>query len=301
VIKVDGLVKRFGALRAVDGISFVVERGETLGLLGPNGAGKTSTMRVLSGLSPADEGSVQVAGIDALRDGRAVRRVLGVVTQEDGLDPDVNVRQNLELYGFLAGLSRAEAAERSLEVLRFFALSARAEDPVDELSGGMKRRLAIARAMVGRPSVVVLDEPTTGLDPHSRNHVWEELARLNSRGVSIQMSTHYMDEAATLCDRVAVMDHGRILAVGPPPELVRQHAGQSVCELRLDGASRELVREALRAAGCEWREVGALFRLSGDGSDAPDLRALPGVRLDRRAATLEDAFLHLTGKELREE
>ncbi len=301
VIDVRGLVKRFGSLRAVDGVSLAVHGGETLGLLGPNGAGKTSTMRVLSGLSPADEGSVHVAGIDALREGRAVRRVLGVVTQDDGLDTDVNVRQNLELYGFLAGLSRREAASRTQEVLRFFALSARAEDAVDDLSGGMKRRLAIARAMVCRPSVVVLDEPTTGLDPHSRNHVWEELARLKSQGVTILMSTHYMDEAATLCDRVAIMDRGRILDVGPPPELVERHAGRSVCELRLDGASRESVREALRAARCEWREIGALFRLAGDGGDAPDLRELPGVRLDRRAATLEDAFLTLTGKELREE
>jgi lipooligosaccharide transport system ATP-binding protein len=298
MIDVRGLVKHFGSLRAVDGICFAVERGETLGLLGPNGAGKTSTMRVLSGLSPANEGSVHVAGIDALRDGRAVRRVLGVVTQEDGLDPDVNVRQNLELYGFLAGLSRTEAAGRAEEVLGFFALATRAKDSVDDLSGGMKRRLAIARAMMCEPQVIVLDEPTTGLDPHSRNHVWEELARLKSRGVTILMSTHYMDEAATLCDRVAIMDRGRLLDVAPPPELVARHAGASVTELRLDGASRESVRAALRAAGCEWREIGALFRLTGD---APDLGELPGVRLDRRATTLEDAFLNLTGRELREE
>ena len=301
VIEVRDLVKSYGALRAIDGISFRVEHGETLGLLGPNGAGKTTTMRVLSGLSPVDQGTVRVAGIDALREGRAVRRLLGVVTQDDGLDGDLNVRQNLQVYGFLAGLSRREAASRTAEVLDFFGLSERAKDPVDELSGGMRRRLAIARAMVGRPPVVVLDEPTTGLDPHSRTSVWEELAQLKSRGVTILMSTHYMDEAATLCDRVALMDRGRILALAPPPVLVERHAGHSVAELRLDGASRESARKALREAGVAWREVGALFRLAGDGADLPKLTGLPGVRVDLRPATLEDVFMSLTGKELVDE
>ena len=301
MIEVRGLVKCFGALRAIDGISFQVERGETLGLLGPNGAGKTTTMRVLSGLSPVDEGTVHVAGLDATREGQAVRRLLGVVTQDDGLDEDVNVRQNLELYGFLAGLSRREAAARTAEVLGFFGLTERAEDAIDELSGGMRRRLAIARAMVCRPPVVVLDEPTTGLDPHSRTSVWEELAQLKSRGVTILMSTHYMDEAATLCDRVAIMDRGRILALAPPLVLVELHAGRSVAELRLDGASRESVRKALAEAGVAWREVGALFRLAGDGVDVPKLDGLTGVRVDLRPATLEDVFLRLTGKGLVEE
>ncbi len=301
VIDVRGLVKCFGSLRAVDGISFHVERGETLGLLGPNGAGKTSVMRVLSGLSPVDAGTVRVSGIDAVRQGRAVRRLLGVVTQDDGLDPDVNARQNLELYGFLAGLSRREARARTAEVLRFFGLTKRAEDAVDELSGGMRRRLAIARAFVCHPTVVVLDEPTTGLDPHSRTRVWEELAKLKSRGVSILMSTHYMEEAATLCDRVAIMDRGRILALGPPPVLVERHAGRSVAELRLNGASREKVRSELAEAGFEWLEVGAIFRISGDGAAAAKLESIPGVRVDLRAATLEDVYMSLTGKELREE
>ncbi len=301
VIEVRDLVKSYGSLRAVDGISFEVQRGETLGLLGPNGAGKTTVMRVLSGLSPIDRGTVRVAGIDAVRDGRAVRRLLGVVTQDDGLDGDLNVRQNLEIYGFLAGLSRREAATRSADVLEFFGLSERARDPVDELSGGMRRRLAIARAMVCRPPVVVLDEPTTGLDPHSRTRVWEELAQLKSRGVTILMSTHYMDEAATLCDRVALMDHGRILALAPPPVLVERHAGHPVAELRLDGASRESVRKALGEAGVEWREVGALFRLSGGDAAVRKIEGLSGVRVDLRPATLEDVFMRLTGKELVDE
>jgi lipooligosaccharide transport system ATP-binding protein len=302
-IDVRGLVKSFGAIRAVDGISFAVEGGETFGLLGPNGAGKTSTMRILSGLSPIDGGSVRVAGLDAVREGREVRRLLGVVTQQDGLDSDVSTRQNLELFGFLAGLSRRRARERTGAVLRFFGLSDRADDDVGELSGGMKRRLAIARAFVIEPQVVILDEPTTGLDPHSRNRVWEELAQLKSTGVTILMSTHYMDEAATLCDRVAIMDRGRILALASPPELIERHAGREVAELRLDGTDREAVRKrkALDEAGCAWREVGALFRVRGDAARLARLREIDGVRVELRPGTLEDVFLSLTGKELREE
>jgi len=301
VIEVQGLVKCFGSLRAVDGVSFQVDRSETFGLLGPNGAGKTSIMRVLSGLSPVDAGSVHVEGIDALREGRRVRGLLGVVTQADGLDEDVNVRQNLELFGYLAGLSRRRARERAAEVLRFFGLSERAEDKVDELSGGMKRRLAIARALVVEPRVVILDEPTTGLDPHSRTRVWEELALLKAAGVTIFMSTHYMDEAATLCDRIAIMDRGRILSLAPPRTLVERHAGSHVTELRLDGADRHAVRATLREAGFQWREIGAVFRLDGDGASAESLPGLQGVRIDSRPGNLEDVFLQLTGKELREQ
>ncbi len=301
VIDVRGLVKCFGPLRAVDGVSFQVYRSETFGLLGPNGAGKTSIMRVLSGLSPVDAGSVFVDGIDALREGRRVRELLGVVTQADGLDEDVNVRQNLELYGFLAGLSRRRAAERAAAVLGFFGLSDRAEDKVDELSGGMKRRLAIARALVVEPRVVVLDEPTTGLDPHSRTRVWEELALLKAAGVTIFMSTHYMDEAATLCDRIAIMDRGRILSLAPPRSLVERHVGVHVTELRLDGADRAAVRHVLQQAGYEWREIGAVFRLEGESPATGALAGLAGVRIDVRPSNLEDVFLLLTGKELREQ
>ena len=300
MIEVRELVKRFGSLRAIDGVSFAVRRGETFGLLGPNGAGKTTTMRVLSGLSPIDEGSVRVAGLDAVREGRAVRRVLGVVTQHDGLDSDVSVLQNLELFGYLAGLTRARAAQRSREVLGFFGLGGRANDSVDELSGGMKRRLAIARALVVEPQVVVLDEPTTGLDPHSRNRVWEELAQLKAAGVTILMSTHYMEEAATLCDRIAIMDRGRILALASPTDLVEQHTGGDVAELRLAGATRDAVVHALQATGREWREIGAVFRLM-NARELAELRTLPGVKLEVRRAHLEDVFLALTGKELRDE
>lgn len=301
VIVVRELVKAYAATRAVDGISFTVQRGETFGLLGPNGAGKTTTMRVLSGLSPYDAGEVTLAGFDVSRQPRAVRAVLGVVTQQDGLDPDVSVRQNLELFGFMAGLPWRRAVERTRYALDFFELSDRAEDSVEALSGGMRRRLAIARALVIDPQVVVLDEPTTGLDPHSRNRVWEELAQLKSSGVTILMSTHYMDEAATLCDRLAIMDQGRILDEDTPPVLVERHAGSAMLELRLNGGDRRAVREALASAGYAWREVGAVFRLAGDGGDAQRVRELTGLRVDTRPANLEDVFLALTGKALEED
>ncbi len=298
MIKVEGLVKHYGEFRAIDAISFEVHSGETVGLLGPNGAGKTSTMRVLAGLSPWQSGQVHVAGLDAATQGRRIRQLMGVVTQHDGLDVELNVRQNLELFAYLAGVSRDRARTRAHEVLDFFSLSARAEAEVDDLSGGMKRRLAIARALMIDPQVIVLDEPTTGLDPHSRSQVWEKLAQLKSEGVTVLMSTHYMDEAAILCDRIAIMDRGRILALAPPHQLVERYAGGTVTELRLDGAERQTVREALLAAGMDWRELGAMFRVLDAEPDLAVLEALPGIRIERRAANLEDVFLRLTGKEL---
>lgn len=301
VIRVNGLVKRYADLCAIDGISFAVQGGETVGLLGPNGAGKTSTMRVLAGLSPWDQGQVSVAGLDAATEGRRIRQIMGVVTQHDGLDNELNVTQNLELFGYLAGVSRTAARRRAREVLEFFSLTGRATDDVEDLSGGMKRRLAIARALMIDPEVIVLDEPTTGLDPHSRAQVWEKLAQLKSAGVTVLMSTHYMDEAAILCDRIAIMDHGRILALAPPHALIERYAGGQVVEIRLDGAERQILRDALRASGVKWRELGALFRVLDGDTDLTALQELAGVRIERRAANLEDVFLRLTGKELDDE
>ena len=297
-IRVDSLVKSYGEFRAIDAISFDVQSGETVGLLGPNGAGKTSTMRVLAGLSPWQQGQVSVAGLDAATQGRRIRQIMGVVTQHDGLDVELNVRQNLELFGYLAGVSRAQARTRAAQVLEFFSLTDRAEAEVDDLSGGMKRRLAIARALMIDPQVIVLDEPTTGLDPHSRSQVWEKLAQLKSEGVTVLMSTHYMDEASILCDRIAIMDRGRILALAPPHELVDRYAGGEVIELRLDGIDRQAVRDALLAADMGWRELGALFRVLDPEPEMGVLESLPGIRIERRPANLEDVFLRLTGKEL---
>ena len=297
------VVKRYGKLTAVDGVSFDVGRGETYGLLGPNGAGKTSTMRMLSATSPLTSGTMSVAGFDVTTQGREARQVMGVVTQKDGLDSDLPVRQNLEIYGYMSGLSRGAARSRAAEVLEFFGLSEREKDDVDALSGGMKRRLAIARAFMPRPRVMVLDEPTTGLDPQSRNRVWEQLTVLKLSGVTILMSTHYMEEAATLCDRVAVMDHGRILDEGAPDELIARHAGSEVAQIRADSSSRQGVMDTLKAGGYQFFEVGAVINVSSKNGERPalDVAELNGVRLSYRAATLEDVFLALTGRELRDE
>jgi lipooligosaccharide transport system ATP-binding protein len=304
VIKATDIRKLYGDIAAVDGITFTVQPGETYGLLGPNGAGKTTTMRMLSGLSPVNSGSIEVAGIDVVKDNRAVREVMGVVTQHDGLDGGLTVFQNLFLYGFLAGLSRKNSKDRAHEVLEFFGLRDRAKSNTYELSGGMKRRLAIARSMMTSPKVIVMDEPSTGLDPQSRNRVWEELAVLKDAGVTVLLSTHYMEEATILCDRLSIMDNGKILDEGTPDQMIDRHAPKEVAQLRVAPASLRTVREYLTGRDISFREVGALVSLIGVNGDRPDLSGLSeveGVRTSYRAGNLEDVFLSITGRELREE
>ncbi len=281
-IEVHNLVKCFGPVRAVDGVSFAVEAGETYGLLGPNGAGKTTTMRMLAGLSPITSGTARLAGFDVRDDPRAARACLGVVTQSDGLDEELTVRQNLEVFGYLVGLSRSDAARRAAEVLEFFALSARAGDEVDDLSGGMRRRLAIARALMARPRVIILDEPSTGLDPESRVRVWEELASLKQSGVTLLMSTHYMDEAETLCDRLAILYSGRVLDEGTPPQLVARHAGAAAMDIRPEGASTGVDPRAPDGGGSAVPRGGG--PVPGDGPQWPRTRsAAAGGGPDQRA------------------
>ena len=285
----------------MDDVSFDVRRGETYGLLGPNGAGKTTTMRMVSGLSPLSEGELVVAGIDVSRQGREVRNVLGVVTQQDGLDGDLNARNNLIVYGFITGLSRAQAAQRADAVLMYFDLTDRADDEIDNLSGGMKRRLAIARAFMTKPQVIVLDEPTTGLDPQGRNRVWQELETMKQAGVTVLMSTHYMEEASALCDRLAIMHHGQILAEGTPDELVGQHAGREVAQVRVSNGARQDIVEWIGNAGFDYREAGALITVSAQSGGRPDLSGLEGVRISYRPSNLEDVFLSVAGSKLSEE
>ncbi len=303
VIRADSIKKLYGDFVAVDGISFSVEPGETYGLLGPNGAGKTTTMRMLSGLSPVNSGDIAVCGIDVVEDNRAVREVMGVVTQHDGLDNGLTVFQNLFLHGFLAGLSRKSSKHRAHEVLEFFGLRDRSKDNVYELSGGMKRRLAIARSMMTTPSVIVMDEPSTGLDPQSRNRVWEELAILKDEGVTVLLSTHYMEEATILCDRLSIMDNGKILDEGTPDQMIERHAPREITQLRVEPASLRTVREFLSERDISFREVGALVSVTGANGDRPDLSGLSdveGVRTTYRAGNLEDVFLAITGRELRD-
>ena len=301
VVRASRITKRFGEVVAVDGVSFDVRRGETYGLLGPNGAGKTTTMRMMSGLSPLTSGELSVAGMDVSRQGREVRDVLGVVTQQDGLDTDLNARDNLIVYGFIAGLSRAQAERRADAVLMYFDLTDKVNEEIDNLSGGMKRRLAIARAFMTEPQVMVLDEPTTGLDPHGRNRVWQELETMKQAGVTIFMSTHYMDEAAALCDRLAIMHHGKILAEGAPDELVDRHAGSEVAQVRVSNGSRQDVVDWIQAAGFDHREVGTVITVTSRNGSKPDLSGLEGVRVTYRPSNLEDVFLSVAGTKLTDE
>ena len=304
VIQATDIRKLYGDHVAVDGITFSVQPGETYGLLGPNGAGKTTSMRMLSGLSPVNSGSINVAGIDVVKDNRAVREVMGVVTQHDGLDSGLTVFQNLFLHGFLAGLARKDSKNRANDVLEFFGLRDRSKDNTYELSGGMKRRLAIARSMMTSPKVIVMDEPSPGLDPQSRNRVWEELAVLKDAGVTVLLSTHYMEEATILCDRLSIMDNGKILDEGTPDQMIERHAPKEVGQLRVAPASLRTVREYLSNREISFREVGALVSVTRVNGDRPDLSGLSdveGVRISYRAGNLEDVFLSITGRELREE
>ena len=301
VISASGITKNFGELTAVDGVSFEVHKGETYGLLGPNGAGKTTTMRLLSALSPLTAGTLTVAGLDVSSKGREVRDVLGVVTQQDGLDTDLSPRDNLIVYGILSGLAYSDAARKADAVLQFFDLTDRAKDEIDYLSGGMKRRLCIARAFMTNPQVIVLDEPTTGLDPHGRGRVWEELQTLKETGVTVLMSTHYMEEAAALCDRVAIMHHGRILDEGTPDELVIRHAGSEVALVRVSNGVRRDVVSWIKDAGFEFRVSGTTITVTSGAAGRPDLTGLQGVRVTYRASNLEDVFLSVAGRRLVDE
>src|SRR5437867_1156963 len=237
LVHARGLVKRFGGLVAVDGVDFDVERGESFGFLGPNGAGKTSTMRMIGCVSPPSGGTLSILGLDPVTNGADIRARLGVVPQQDTLDMELSVRENIIIYGRYFGLPRADLGRRADELIDFVQLNERANDKVEPLSGGMKRRLTIARSLVNDPEVMLLDEPTTGLDPQARHVVWDRLYRLKQSGVTLLLTTHYMDEAEQLCDRLVVMDKGKIVAEGSPLELIQRYSTREVVELRF-GDSR---------------------------------------------------------------
>src|SRR6202453_44830 len=234
LVRARGLTKRFGTFTAVDGIDFDLYRGEAFGFLGPNGAGKSSTMRMIGCVSLPTGGELSILGKDPVKDGSAIRARLGVVPQDDTLDVELTVRENLLVYGSYFGLPRRLIRERTDQLLEFVQLTDRAKDKVEPLSGGMKRRLTIARSLINDPDILILDEPTTGLDPHARHVVWDRLFRLKQRGVTLILTTHYMDEAEQLCDRLVVMDHGKIAAEGSPRQLIDQYCSPEVLELRFD-------------------------------------------------------------------
>jgi lipooligosaccharide transport system ATP-binding protein len=306
LVHARGLVKRFGSFVAVDGIDFDVQGGEAFGFLGPNGAGKTSTMRMIGCVSPVSAGELRVLGMDPARDGSRIRARLGVVPQLETLDLELTVLDNLVLYGRYFDLPRRETRRRADELLDFVQLTDRAHDEVDALSGGMKRRLLIARALINEPTLLILDEPTTGLDPQARHLVWDRLHLLKRQGVTLLLTTHYMDEAEQLCDRLVVMDKAEIVAEGAPWELVRGYASREVVELRLPAAAHpELdgrLEDQLRLTADRverLRDRVLLFTPDGDRTIG-EVRRL-GLPLDDalvRRATLEDVFLRLTGRAL---
>jgi len=307
LVHARGLVKRFGELVAVDGVDFDVERGEAFGFLGPNGAGKTSTMRMIGCVSPPSGGTLSILGLDPITHGADIRARLGVAPQHDTLDTELTVRENIIIYGRYFGLPRSELGKRADELIDFVQLTERANDKVEPLSGGMKRRLTIARSLVNDPEVLLLDEPTTGLDPQARHTVWDRLFRLKQRGVTLILTTHYMDEAEQLCDRLVVMDKGKIAAEGSPQELIGRYSTREVVELRFRGENRpeEVAAElTLRQDGFV-RRLEALpdrLLLYTDDGDATashlhELGLQPESLLVRRS-TLEDVFLHLTGRTL---
>jgi len=307
LIEARGLTKRFGTFTAVDDIDFAVAPGEAFGFLGPNGAGKSSTMRMVGAVSPVTAGALRILGRDPAVDGPGIRARLGVVPQEDTLDLELTVLENLVIYGRYFDLPRAEAKRRARELLDFVQLSDRADSKVDPLSGGMKRRLTIARALINEPELLLLDEPTTGLDPQARHVVWDRLYRLKQRGVTLVLTTHYMDEAEQLCDRLVVMDRARIVAEGSPRELIRVWSTPEVLELRfpvgvaesLDGQLEASVKEGWAERVEVLPDRVLLYTDDGDAASAEvHRRGLHPMTTLVRRSTLEDVFLRLTGRTL---
>ncbi len=300
VVRAVGLTKLYGETPVVKGIDFSVYRGECVGLLGPNGAGKTTTLRLLLGTAHPSGGTLEVLGLPVPARAAEMRRRLGVVPQFDNLDPDFTVAENLQTYGSYFGLGRAALAERVPVLLEFAALTERAGAKISALSGGMKRRLTLARALINDPELLILDEPTTGLDPQARQLLWRRLRELLAAGKTLLLTTHYMEEAERLCDRIMVMDHGVILATGSPAELIRAHIEPQVVELFGPRAAEWLAAEgAGRAERTEEVGESVLCYLHDERPLLDALAAVEGLRFTHRRANLEDVFLKLTGRDLR--
>jgi lipooligosaccharide transport system ATP-binding protein len=302
LIEAHGLTKRFGSFTAVDGVDFEVAAGEAFGFLGPNGAGKSSTMRMIGCVSPVSDGKLRVLGLDPATDGPAIRARLGVVPQEDNLDMELTVAENLLIYGRFFDLPKSVIRPRIDELLEFVQLSERRDDRVEPLSGGMKRRLTIARSLINEPDLLLLDEPTTGLDPQARHVLWDRLYRLKQRGVTLVLTTHYMDEAEQLCDRLVVMDNARIVAEGSPRQLIDQHSTREVVELRFPVGVQETLLGRFDGIAKRVEILPDRVLLYTDDADATvaevhRLGLAPENVVERRS-TLEDVFLRLTGRTL---
>jgi lipooligosaccharide transport system ATP-binding protein len=301
VLTARGLVKRFGAVRALDGLDLEVQRGECFGLLGPNGAGKSTTLSLVLGLTAPDAGQIELLGHPVPAEARVARSRVGVVPQADLLDPDFTVTENLVVFGRYFGLGRRLIESRIDGLLEFAGLLGKRDSPIGSLSGGMKRRLTIARALINQPEVLFLDEPTTGLDPQARHLIWERLRRLLAGGTTIVLTTHFMEEAERLCSRLAVVDHGRVIATGSPAELIDAHIEQAVIEVSGEGV-RQWVSQTGGQLADRAEVVGesAFLYCRSDDTRAALSAAGAGLRVLRRPANLEDVFLRLTGRDLRD-
>ncbi|MEQ1737115.1 MAG: ATP-binding cassette domain-containing protein [Rhodoglobus sp.] len=302
VITATNLTKKYKDFVAVDGISFEVAPGESFGLLGPNGAGKSTTMRMVGAVSTRTSGDLTILGLDPNQHGPAIRSQLGVVPQADNLDTELRVRDNLLVYGRYFGLPRAQIAKRADELLDFAQLTDRAKSKVDDLSGGMKRRLTIARALINDPRILLLDEPTTGLDPQARHILWDRLFRLKEQGTTLVLTTHYMDEAEQLCDRLLVVDKGRIMAEGSPAALIRAHSSREVLEVRFGSQRNTVIASELEGIGDRIEVLpDRILIYASSGEEAlveVTRRGLEPVTSLVRRSSLEDVFLTLTGRSL---
>jgi lipooligosaccharide transport system ATP-binding protein len=301
LVEADNLTKTFDGLVAVNGINFKIYKGENFGFLGPNGAGKTTTMKMMNGVSPPTAGSLTIAGMDVCKHGREIKSMIGVAPQEDNLDPDFTVFQNLIVYARYFDIPDEEAKKRATELLKFVQLEEKRDVIISNLSAGMKRRLIIARALLNEPQVLILDEPTTGLDPQARHLIWEKIRNLKKQGVTVILTTHYMDEASQLCDRLIIMDHGKIIEEGKPADLIQKHAGEEVLEVAYSEEVMELLQKTFDSARLE--VVGDkihVFTSHPRGAFSKMLKASSFKGAVIRDADLEDVFLKLTGRRLRD-
>jgi len=306
VITARGLTKNFGTLRAVRGIDFAIHEGECFGFLGPNGAGKSSTIRMLYGFSPMTAGILKILGMDLRTAARKIKAQIGVVPQDNNLDTDLTLLENLRVYARYFDLPKQDAKARSEELIAFMQLGEKKLSRVDDLSGGMKRRLILARALINSPRILLLDEPTTGLDPQARHLIWQRLRSLKKSGVTMVLTTHYMEEAAQLCDRIAVMDQGKIILTGIPGEMIREHVGAEVMEFRIGEERDDEIREAIEDLSIETERFGDTLYLYLTAEKelfrevTERLIEMNHSGMIHRQATLEDLFLKLTGRELAE-
>jgi len=301
IIETNNIVKKFGEITAVDGVDLQIEAGECFGLLGPNGAGKTTLIKMITAVAPITSGQALVAELNVLQEPRRIKALIGVVPQEENLDPDFSVLKNLTVFARYFDIPAKEAKRQAIANLKLFELSPRQNAKVSELSGGLKRRLLLARALINQPRIIVLDEPTVGLDPQTRHMVWQKMASLKGQGTTQLLTTQNMEEATVLCDRLAIMNDGRIVASGVPKEMIAEYGSKQIIEAKADSTAKDQIREELKRRGIYWQELGETFYISQ--SDSTDFDSIFGEKLNvlvQRKPTLEDVFLRLTGRALTE-